>query len=141
MRLGHWDDVDVDVEGDSDVVTGPWVGQPSGPRESLLVSLGTVYTHSQHHSEERATTATTTSITTPLRAGGLLISSSSSWSSNQSDIEIKTVPVRQYMEQRRVVMLITNSPQYCGGILQIPHAMKSSRTDIPRFLHLTSIGT
>ena len=27
------------------------------------------------------------------------------------------------------------------GIPQIPHAMKTSRTDIPRFLPVTSIGT
>ena len=61
-------------------------------------------------------------------------------SSNQPDIQIKPVTVRG--ERQSGAALANLHHQVSSeGILQIPHAMRTSRTDIPRFLDLTSIGT
>ena len=69
--------------------------------------------------------------------------SAGSWwvsgTSNQPDIQIKNVPERQYGAEEGNAD--DQQSSVLRGILQIPHAMKSSRTNIPRFLHLTSIGT
>ena len=61
-------------------------------------------------------------------------------SSNQPDIQIKPVTVRGERQSGAGSANLDHQVS-SEGILQIPHAMRTSRTDIPRFLDLTSIGT